>query len=345
MTRVLHVCPTYFGRGSVVAGGERYSHGLSKAMARRMPTTLVTFGDEPFERRDGDLTIRCYRRWAYVKNNRMNPFAPGFLRDVLAADVVHCHQFRTVASDLAILGGALARKKVFVTDLGGATDFALSNYVPFWRTVRAFLLISDFNRSLFDDLPVKKSVIYGGVETDHFRPGPGPRSNRILFVGRLMPHKGVETLIQALDPDMDLDVVGQVSVPEYAATLKAAAEGKRVRFHDDFSDERLLEAYQSAAVVAIPSLIDGGYTTALEAMACKTPVVGTTIGSLPELVKDGETGFIVPPLDTKALRLGLRRLLTDSTLARTMGEAGRHRVEEMFTWNRVVDRCAEEYAS
>jgi glycosyltransferase involved in cell wall biosynthesis len=217
--------------------------------------------------------------------------------------------------------------------------------VPFWRTVRAFLLISDFNRSLFDDLPVKKSVIYGGVETDHFRPGPGPRSNRILFVGRLMPHKGVETLIQALDPDMDLDVVGQVSVPEYAATLKAAAEGKRVRFHDDFSDERLLEAYQSAAVVAIPSLIDGGYTTALEAMACKTPVVGTTIGSLPELVKDGETGFIVPPLDTKALRLGLRRLLTDSTLARTMGEAGRHRVEEMFTWNRVVDRCAEEYAS
>jgi glycosyltransferase involved in cell wall biosynthesis len=264
---------------------------------------------------------------------------------VLEADVVHCHQFRTVASDLAILGGALARKKVFVTDLGGSTDFSLTNYLPFWRAVRALLLISEYNRSLFDGLAIKKSVIYGGVEVNCFRPDPGPRSNRILFVGRLMPHKGVELLIQALDPDMQLDVVGQVSVHEYAATLRAAAEGKQVRFHDDFADERLLEAYQKAAVVAIPSLVDGGYTTALEAMACTTPVVGTAVGSLPELVKDRETGFIVPPRDVGALRDRLRQLLNEPKLAQTMGEAGRKRVETMFTWDRVVDRCLHEYAS
>jgi glycosyltransferase involved in cell wall biosynthesis len=343
--RVLHVCPTYFGLGSVVAGGERYSLGLSKTMARRVPTTLVTFGDAQFERRDGDLTIRCYRRWAYVKGNRMNPLAPAFLRDVFAADVVHCHQFRTVASDLAILGGALARKKVFVTDLGGSTEFALSNYLPLERGVRALLLISEYNRSLFDGLSIKKSVIYGGVDIDSFRPGPGPRSNRILFVGRLMAHKGVELLIQALEPDMQLDVVGQVSVPEYAATLRVTAEGKQVRFHEDFEDERLLEAFQKAAVVAIPSLVDGGYTTALEAMACATPVVATAVGSLPELVKDGETGFIVPPRDVGALRGRLRQLLRDRELARTMGEAGLRRVETEFTWDRVVDRCVHEYAS
>jgi glycosyltransferase involved in cell wall biosynthesis len=343
--RVLHVCPTYFGPGSVVAGGERYSHGLSKAMARRTPTTLVTFGDVAFERREGDLTIRCYRRWAYVKGNRMNPLSPAFLRDVLAADVVHCHQFRTVASDLAILGGALARKKVFVTDLGGSTDFSVTNYVPFWRSVQAFLLISEYNRSLFDSYSIKKSVIYGGVEVNRFRPGSGPRSNRILFVGRVMPHKGVEILIRALEPDMQLDVVGQVVVPEYEATLKGLAEGKQVRFHDDFTDERLVEAYQAAAIVAIPSLVDGGYTTALEAMACTTPVVGSTVGSLPELVKDGETGFLVAPRDVGAMRDRLKQLLGHPALARTMGEAGRKRVENMFTWESVVDRCLREYAS
>jgi glycosyltransferase involved in cell wall biosynthesis len=342
--RVLHVCPTYFSPGSVVAGGERYSLGLSKAMARRVPTTLVTFGDGPFERRDGNLTIRCYRRWAYVKGNRMNPLAPPFLRDVFAADVVHCHQFRTIASDLAILGGALARKKVFVTDLGGGTEFSLSNYLPLSRGVRALLLISEYNRGLHEGLSIRKAVIYGGVEVDHFQPGAGPRSNRILFVGRLMPHKGVEVLIQALDPDMQLDIVGQLSVPEYAAKLRAAADGKQVRFHDDFADERLLEAYQTAAVVAIPSLVDGGYTTALEAMACATPVVGTTVGSLPELVEDGETGFIVPPRDVGALRERLRWLLRDPSRAQAMGQAGRNRVDNTFTWDKVVDRCLYEYA-
>jgi glycosyltransferase involved in cell wall biosynthesis len=343
--RVLHICPTYFGAGSVIAGGERYSHGLANARARRVPTTLVTFGDSAFERRDGDLTVRCYRRWTYVKGNRMNPLSPAFLRDLLAVDVVHCHQFRTVCTDLALIGGILARKKVFVTDLGGGTDFALSNYLPLGHGIRALLLISEFNRTLFRNLAVQKSVIYGGVEIDRFHPGSGTRTPRILFVGRLMPHKGVDVLIQALDPDMELDVVGQVTEPAYGAALRAASEGKRVTFHDDWSDERLLEAYQGAAVVAIPSLVDGGYTTALEAMACETPVVGSTVGSLPELVKDGETGFTVAPSDPDALRERLRRVLADNQLATEMGRAGRRRVEREFTWDRVVDRCLDAYGA
>ena len=106
--RVLFICPTHFSAKSVLAGAERYSFELAKAMARRTPTTLITFGDEAFESYDGALRIRCYRRWLYVKNNRMNPFNPSFLKEVVAADVVHCLQFATVASDLAIAAGALA---------------------------------------------------------------------------------------------------------------------------------------------------------------------------------------------------------------------------------------------
>ena len=343
--RVLHVCPTYFSPGSVIAGGERYSYGLCKAMSRITPTTLVTFGAESFEKTDGELTIRCYRRWASVKGQTANPFAPAFLKDILSADVVHCHQFKVVPTDLAILGAALTRRKVFLTDLGGNSAFSLSYHLPLWRLVRSFLLISDFNRSLFADLDLPKTVIYGGVDVDSFRPGPSVRSKRILFVGRLMEHKGIHLLIDALDQDMDLDVVGHATVPEYAARLKKMAEGKRVRFHDDFADDRLLELYQTASVVAIPSLVDGGYTTALEAMACETPVVATAVGSMPELVKDGETGFIVAPDGVLAMRSHLRRLIDDRSLARTVGAAGRKRVEAMFTWDRVVERCLREYAS
>src|ERR1019366_7543163 len=156
LMRVLHVCPTHFSPGSVLAGAERYSYGLCKAMSRVTPTTLVTFGDAPFETHDGELTIRCYRRWAYVKGQRTNPFAPDFVKDILGADVVHCHQFKVVASDIAILGAALSHKRVFVTDLGGNSGFSLSYHLPLWRLVRAFLLISEFNQSLFADLAVPK---------------------------------------------------------------------------------------------------------------------------------------------------------------------------------------------
>ncbi len=342
--RVLHVCPTHFSPGSVLAGAERYSYGLCKAMSRVTPTTLVTFGDAPFETRDGELTIRCYRRWAYVNGQRTNPFALDFVRDILSADVVHCHQFKVVASDVAILGAALTRKRVFVTDLGGS-GFSLSYHLPLWRFVRSFLLISEFNRTLFADLAVPKKIIYGGVDTDNFRPGSSPRSKRILFVGRLMEHKGVHLLIDALEPGMELDVVGQPTTPEYAARLRSAAAGKAVQFHDDFADNRLLEAYQTAAVVAIPSLVDGGYTTALEAMACETPVVATAVGSMPELVKDGETGFVVPIDGVLPMRNHLRRLIAEPSLGRSIGAAGRNRVEELFTWARVVERCMEQYPS
>ena len=343
--RVLHVCPTYFSPDSVVAGGERYSLGLAKTMARVTPTTLVTFGESEFERRDGDLTIHCYRRWTNVKGAFGNPLNPMFLKEVWASDVVHCHQFMTVASDIAILGGAAAGKKVFVTDLSGSSTFSLSHRLPLWRAVRAFLLISDFNRSLFQRFPLKKAVVLGGVDAAEFRPTGGERSKRILFVGRLMPHKGVHLLIDALDADMELDVVGQAPDAAYLASLKEKAKGRRVRFLEGTRDDALLGMYREAAVVAIPSRLDGGYTTALEAMACETPVVVTAVGSLPELVTDGETGFIVSPDDMSGLHARLRQLRDDRELAATMGRAGRASVEARFTWERVVEGCLREYAS
>jgi len=343
--RVLHVCPTYFSADSIIAGGERYSYGLAMTMAKVTPTTLVTFGDKEFIRKDGDLTVHCYRRWTYLHGSRANPVSATFLKDVLSHDVVHCHQFMTVASDIAILGGALARKKVFITDLGGSAGFSLSYHLPLWRAVREFLVISEFNRDLFASLALKKTVIYGGVDTDVFCPDETKRTNRILFVGRLMPHKGVDLLIDALGPYMELDVVGQAPDAAYLASLKEKAKGRRVRFLEGTRDDALLGMYREAAVVAIPSRLDGGYTTALEAMACCTPVVGTKVGSLPELVEDGKTGFIVPCDDVEGFRARLCQLFDDRSLGACMGQAGRARVEAMFTWDRVVERCLREYAA
>jgi glycosyltransferase involved in cell wall biosynthesis len=342
---VLHICPTHFSKTSVVAGAERYSFELAKAMARRTPTTLLTFGDEAFETTEGPLRIRCHRAWTYVQGNRMNPLTPAFLRDVLSADVVHCHQYATLASDLAIIYGALGRKRIFVTDLAGSTAISLWYKLRLWNRVHKFLLISHYNQSLLDRFDRPKEVIYGGVDAERFRIDSTQKRESVLFVGRLMEHKGVEVLLEAVGPSVKTLIMGRPSRDEYGATLRKLAAGKTVEFRQDAPDEDLLKEYARTFAVAIPALVDSGYTTALEAMACGVPVVGTSVGSLPELVADGETGFIVPPRDPAALREKLDLLANNPGLVARMGAAGRQRIEKMFTWDHVVERCLQHYRS
>jgi len=342
--RVVLICPTHFSAKSVLAGAERYSVELAKAMARHTPTTLVTFGDEAFKTSDGPLQIHCYRRWLYVRRNRMNPFTPAFLRDVLDADIVHCLQYGTIATDLAIIAGVVARKRVFVTDLGGSTSLTLWYRLKLWHGVRRFLVISAYNRDeQLQRFSGSKDLIYGGVDIERFRVERSHTRDRVTFVGRLAPHKGIEILLDALKPEDKAVVIGQAASPDYASTLVARAVGKDVEFKGGCSDAELLREYQRARVVALPSILDGGYTTALEAMACGIPVVGSSVGSLQELIADGETGFVIPPNDPDALRDKLGLLAADPGLAKRMGDAGRKRVEQMFTWDKVVGRCIRHY--
>jgi glycosyltransferase involved in cell wall biosynthesis len=78
-------------------------------------------------------------------------------------------------------------------------------------------------------------------------------------------------------------------------------------------------------------------------MACGTPVIVTRVASLPELVEDGKTGFVVPPNDAAALREGIETLRRDRALAAEMGRRARAAVLERFTWPAVVRRCLQAY--
>src|SRR5204863_5377575 len=84
--------------------------------------------------------------------------------------------------------------------------------------------------------------------------------------------------------------------------------------------------------------------TPLEAMACGTPAIVTNVASLPEVVADGETGFVVPPNDPTALREKIRWLLDRPAEVERMGAAGRRRVLEHFSWDAVARRCLTAYS-
>ena len=88
----------------------------------------------------------------------------------------------------------------------------------------------------------------------------------------------------------------------------------------------------------LPSLYEPFGMVLLEAMAHGLPCIGTKVGAMPEIIADGETGLLVPPVDASALADALERLLTNHDVRRRMGLAGRSRLEEQFTWNRTVRR-------
>lgn len=324
--RVVHISPTYFTDASVIGGGERYVSELSLWMSRQTDTTLVSFSSERRSYRQGDLKVEIYPVEHFIRGNKVNPFALRYLASLLRADVVHVHQIHTVVSDLACMLGAGLRKSVFVTDYGGGSSVVLNRYLPILRLYRRAFAYSEFGRTAVPDLLRPKCLtIKGGIDVERFHPldGQEPRQPTILFVGRILPHKGINYLVDGFrllaDPRYRLRIVGRVYDQEFYQYLRGLAEGLPVEFVHDADDARLLREYQTARVTVLPSVhhpYNGGYSaipelmgfTLLESQACGTPAVCTTAGAMSEFVDDGVTGFVVAENSGEALAGALRRL-------------------------------------
>jgi glycosyltransferase involved in cell wall biosynthesis len=344
-----------FGPGGVVGGGERYAYELARAMADCLPTTLATFGLRPRCFIEGRLRVRVLGPAWQVRGQRTNSFHPGLVQLIAAADLIHCHQQHVVASSVAAGLGRLTGRRVFVSDLGGG-GWDVSGYISTDRWYRGHLHISEYSRSIRGHVGQPWAhVILGGVDVGRFRPEPSTvRDGGVLFVGRLLPHKGVNDLVDAVPADLPLELIGQPYDPRFLADLQARAAGKCVRFRHGCDDGELVRAYQRSSCIVLPSVyrdLYGGQTqvpellgqTLLEGMACGAPAICTAVASMPEVVVDGVTGFVVPPNDPAALREKLLWLREHPAEAAIMGRAARQRVLERFTWGQVVRRCLEVY--
>lgn len=356
--RVLHIVPALFGGDDgIVGGAERYALELARHMAEQTPTTLASFGER--ERREtlGQLEIRVIGNPWYVRHQRTNPIALSLVSEVKRADVVHCHQQHVLASSLAAIVCKLSGRRVFVSDLGGG-GWDVSAYVSTDRWYHGHLHISEYSRKIYGQADKSWAhVILGGVDAEKFSPDETvKRDGTVLFVGRLLPHKGVNDLINAVAPDMPLELIGQVTDARFFEDLNALAKGKQVTFRQDSDDAALVQAYRKALCVVLPSVYKTMYgeetnvpellgQTLLEGMACGVPAVCTDVASMPEVVEDGVTGFVVPAHDTAALGQKLRWLREHPKQAEEMGRAARRRVLEKFTWPGVVERCLEIYTA
>jgi glycosyltransferase involved in cell wall biosynthesis len=183
--------------------------------------------------------------------------------------------------------------------------------------------------------------------------GIASRASRILFVGRLVPRKGVTYLLGALaelPQTASLTIIGDG--PERAALEAQAialALGDRVTFRGWVSNDALRESYLDTSIFVLPAVVDergdteGLGVVLLEAMSFGIPVVASAVGGITDVVVHEETGLLVPPNDARALAAAITRLATDTALAERLGRAGEARVRDQFGWPRIMAQWDELY--
>jgi glycosyltransferase involved in cell wall biosynthesis len=174
----------------------------------------------------------------------------------------------------------------------------------------------------------------------------------VLFVGRLASNKGLVELLPAFaplareDPEAHLVLVGEDGGMRATVEHRVRGLGLEDRVHllGHVADEALLAAaYRDAALTVLPSEYEAFGLVLLESLAQGTPVVASRVGGIPEFIEDGRSGLLVPPGEVAPLAEALRRLWSDSSLARRLGHHGRTEVVPRYTWDRVVDRLEVVY--
>jgi len=352
---------------------------LSRALARRMGVEVRCFG--PREPRTDGIVLRGYTPWERVGGKDVR-FAPALetlsinlamARDPVDADVVHAHTWYADMGAMWI--GQLYRIPLVVTlhsmeplrpwkadQLG--SGYLVSSWIEKTAVEAAQRVIAVSHKMREDILehfqadPARVVVIHNGIDPEQFRRTEardalerlGVRAPYVLFVGRITDQKGIFHLLEAakgLPAGVQVVLCASApDTPEIEERLRrTVAAMPQVRWINEMVPVPVVtQLYSHAAVFACPSVYEPFGLINLEAMACQAPVVASAVGGILEVVEDGKTGLLVPPAQPEALAAAITRVLGNPELARSMGQAGRRRVEAQFSWTSIAERTEQVYA-
>jgi glycosyltransferase involved in cell wall biosynthesis len=284
-----------------------------------------------------------------------------------AVDLLHAHWILPQGACALLANRLVSRPVPVVTTAHGADVYALQwpglSRVKCW-VLRRSHAVAAVSRAMQADLgalaapdSISMSVLPMGVDLSHrfTPPGEGQRDPRqILFVGRLVPKKGVHHLIAAMSTvartvtRARLIVVG--SGPEESRLRGLASQrglGDQIRFFGAATSETVAELMQASGIVVVPSVTapdgdqEGLGLVTIEAMGCACALVAHDFAAVHDVIVDGKTGLLVPQGDEPALAQALLRLLTVPELQQQLGVKGRQWVLEQFDWEPAADRYAK----
>ena len=274
----------------------------------------------------------------------------------LQPDIIHAHDPHGVAmAALALSMSTQLAKPPLVASR--RVDFHLkTNSMSRWkyRQVDCFICASEAIRQMLvaDGVPAARAVtVHEGIDLERVDAAPAARLHEDLWlphhapivgnVAALVPHKGQRHLIEAAAlvvrqvPDARFVIAGEGELrPALERQIKEHHLEKHVLLAGFRPD--VLSVHKSFDIFVMSSVTEGLGTSLLDAMACAKPVVATAAGGIPEVVADGETGFIVPPRDHAAMAGAIVQLLKDPALQQRLGTAGRARVRKRFSADRML---------
>jgi len=202
------------------------------------------------------------------------------------------------------------------------------------------------------------TVIPMGADVSRFKPVSGKSASKsVLFVGRLAQVKGVEYLIRAFkkikekNATAKLIIVGEgEELPRLMDEARKTGYDKDISFEGAIPHERIFDYYGRAGVLALPSIVDsegsmeGLGVVLTEALACGVPAVATDAGGISDIIKDGQTGLIVPQKDPEKLAQAIDRIFSDTDLAERLAQNGRMAILSRFSWNVISQRYSTLYS-
>ena len=281
----------------------------------------------------------------------------------LRPDLIHAHDPHGVAMAATALSIAAPNPRPPLVASRRIEFRVAHNSFSRWKysQVDCFLAISRAvgDRLTADGIPSRKiEVVHEGVDVERVAALPSGNVHAALFlpthapvvgnVGALVAQKAQHTLIDAAAlvvrdvPDTRFVILGE---GELRPALEDQIRQKHLERHVFLAGFRadVLELMKDFDLFALSSIHEGLCTSLVDAMAAAKPAVATAVGGVPEVVADGETGFLVPSRDHHALAEKIVRLLKDEGLRRRMGEAGLARARRLFTVERMVEETAAAY--
>lgn len=309
------------------------------------------------------------------------------------ADVIHCHTWYThlagifsrelLQSPLILTTHSLETHRPWKVEQIG-NGYFLSRWIENHAYNSADGIIAVSQQMKTDVIEAygvsaeKVTVIHNGIDPEFYKPtfdndllleyGINPEIPFVLFVGRITRQKGISQLISAakyFNTTCQLVLcAGAPDTPEIAKEteeliieLKSQRDGI-ILISEMLPREKIKVLYSHARVFACPSLYEPFGIINLEAMACETPVVGSAVGGIPEIIVEGQTGFLIPlesisrtdfnPKNPerfqKEFAQKVNHLLDNEELADKMGKAGRERVLDKFSWESIAKTTFNYYA-
>jgi glycosyltransferase involved in cell wall biosynthesis len=306
----------------------------------------------------------------WLRGLYFGPLIPSMIRAVAesGAEIVMASAFPLLHMHYALWGGQRAGiPTVFLGALHPVDKWCFERPMIYdaIRRCDAYLAYTTFEREYLARRgvdPDKVTIVGGGVDPDFYERADGSAIRRkhgwgadpiVAIVAQHLPHKRIDLVIQAMGlvwrrhPDARLLVVGQKTDNSLQLERLVAAypfeQQRRIHFISEFTQPEKAAFFAACDLFVLPSSHEAFGIVFLEAWASGKPVIGSRIAALPAVIREGVDGLLVPYGDVEALARAISDLLDSPETRARMGEAGRRKVIERYTWDAVTRRIRELY--